>query len=146
MYSEMSLLIHLLVDICIYISPRVNPRPWFGLIYQRGGDRWAGERCPAGIYSPLWVNSLCSGTWASFDEEFCRFEYRKLASRITWAHRAPFNNAVTGPGPTRWIEIHVFLGRSKVKMNKIFRTLNPVLDRTKFRFKVTVFIKPANNE
>jgi len=34
-------------------------------------------------------NAHCSGTWASFDYEYRRFETRKLKSRITTAHRAP---------------------------------------------------------
>jgi len=37
-----------------------------------------GERCPAATNEPPWVNSPCSCTQASFDEEFRRFDYRKL--------------------------------------------------------------------
>ena len=29
--------------------------------------RRSGSRCPAATNEPLWVNSGCSGTWASFD-------------------------------------------------------------------------------
>jgi len=34
-------------------------------------------------------NSTCPGIRASFDSKFCRFEVRKLDSRISSAHMAP---------------------------------------------------------
>jgi len=46
--------------------------------------------------------------------------------------------------PTHSIGIHVFLGRSHTNMYNVFRLVNPVLDRNKHIFKVTVFIKRAN--
>jgi len=38
----------------------------------------ACQRCPAATDQPLWVNSLSSGSWASFNYEFRRFEYGRL--------------------------------------------------------------------
>jgi len=76
-----------------FTRPRVNPT--YGADWLAAGYL---ERCPAATYEPLWFNSLCSGTWASFDSEFRRFDHRKLEveSLRRTGHLWPQNFRVEG--------------------------------------------------
>jgi len=49
-------------------------------------------------------------------------------------------------GPTCWIGIQVFLGRSHTNINHVFRLDNPVYDMDTYIFKVNVFTKQAKYE
>jgi len=57
--------------------------------------------------------------------------------------QSPYGEAYAPVGecPTRWIGIHVFLGRSHKNTNNVFRLVRPVYNIDMYIFKVTVFKK-----